>query len=137
MKMQIYLAGSMGNLTFEESDKWRRKLKEELLQRSDEIKIINPNDYFNFQQKQHETEAEVRNFDLRLVRQSGLIVVNFNDPTSIGTAQELAVANELRIPVIGINESNYNLHPWLSVCCERIFVNIEQVLEYLTDFYLN
>lgn len=130
----------MGNLTFEESNNWRVSLKNELLDigRNLGIKInaINPNDYFNFLHKSHESEKEVRNFDLRLVKKSDFIIVNFNDPNSIGTSQELAIANEYSIPVIGLNAEKYNIHPWLIECCERIFYQMDTLIEYIKDFYI-
>ena len=130
----------MGNLTFEQSNQWRIRIKEKVLNHAKDtdgnVAVKNPNDYFNFLYKSHESEREVRNFDLWLIRNSNLIVVNFNDPKSIGTAQELAIAYELRIPILGLNAENYVLHPWLKECCDRIFVNESQLVDYITDFYL-
>lgn len=130
----------MGNLTFEESNNWRVSLKNELLDIGHnlgiKINVINPNDYFNFLHKSHESEKEVRNFDLRLVKKSDFIIVNFNDPNSIGTAQELAIANEYSIPVIGLNADKHNIHPWLIECCERIFYQMDTLIEYIKDFYI-
>ena len=136
----IYLAGGMGDLTFEESNEWRRCLKEKILSHTKDINsrvvVKNPNEYFNFIFKFHETESEVKNFDLNLVRKSDLVIVNFNDPHSIGTSQELAVANEYRIPVIGLNVDRYNIHPWLKLSCERIFDDMDKLLEYVKNYYL-
>lgn len=136
---QIYLAGGMKNVNFEVSNAWRKKIIEHF--QSDyrlryTVSFINPNNYFNFLQKSHKTEREIREFDLLKVRESELIIVNFNDPNSIGTAQELAVAYEYRIPVIGLNVENEELHPWLIECCNRIFTNFDEMLQYVKDFYL-
>lgn len=100
------------------------------------LHIINPNDYFNILYKFHESEKEVRNFDLRHVKTSDLIIVNFNDPNSIGTAQELAVGYELKIPIVGFHADKHRLHPWLVECCERIFSKEELLIEYIKNFYL-
>lgn len=128
----------MTGLTFEESNDWRVFIKNKLIQIADSsVKIINPNDYFNFLLKTHETEREVKNFDLHLVRNSDLIVVNFNAPNSIGTAQELAVANENKIPILGLNEHNFKLHLWLVESCERIFDNRTDLIYYIRDYYLS
>lgn len=131
----------MGDLTFEESNEWRVCIKRELCNYTKDIglnvNIINPNDYYNFIKKSHETEYEVRQFDLNLVRRSDLIIVNFNDPHSIGTSQELAIANEHRIPVIGLNESQVVLPPWLKLSCDRIFNKKIELLDYVKWFYFN
>lgn len=135
---QIYLAGGMTGLTFEESNDWRVFIKNKLIQIADSsVKIINPNDYFNFLLKTHETEREVKNFDLHLVRNADLIIVNFNAPNSIGTAQELAVANENKIPILGLNKHNFKLHPWLVESCERIFDNSMDLIYYVRNYYLS
>lgn len=135
---KIYLAGGMTGLTFEESNDWRVFIKNKLIQIADSsVKIINPNDYFNFLLKTHETEREVKNFDLHLVRNADLIIVNFNAPNSIGTAQELAVANENKIPILGLNKHNFKLHPWLVESCERIFDNSMDLIYYVRNYYLS
>lgn len=126
----IYLAGGMTGLTFEESNGWRKYLSEKL-----EHNTLNPNDYFNPHESNHGSEKEARNYDLMLLKKCDLVIVNFNTPNSIGTAQELAVAYENHIPVIGVNENKYELHPWLVECCERIFSSIDELIEYVNYYY--
>lgn len=135
----VYLAGGMQGMSLEECNQWRECVRNKcknIESTKYNVDIINPNDYFNFFNKQHKSEREVREFDLWKVRKSDLIVVNFNNPNSIGTAQELAVAYEYRIPIIGLNESNIQLHPWLIECCNRIFDDIDEMISYIKDFYL-
>ncbi len=137
----IYLAGGMGNLSFEEQNQWRVRIKcylEDFVDsRLYKVYVINPVDYYNFQEKQHKSEREVMEFDLYKVRHSDLIIVNFNDPKSLGTVAELAVAHEHQIPIIGLNENKNELHPWCTELCNRIFDNMDEMLSYITEFYLN
>lgn len=135
---KIYLAGGMSDLTFEESNEWRLLCKEAFAKGNSDIDAIlyNPNDYFNFQTKKHISEREIKEFDLNLVRNSNLIIVNFNAPRSIGTAQELAIARELKIPIVGLNEKNRKLHPWLIEDCARIFGDIDDMIDYVKVCYL-
>lgn len=126
----IYLAGGMTGLTFEESNEWRKYLNGKLVHN-----VINPNDYFNPHENNHSSEKEVRNYDLMLLKKCDLVIANFNAPNSIGTAQELAVAYENHITVIGLNENKYELHPWLVECCERIFSSIDELIEYVNYYY--
>lgn len=138
MVKQIYLAGGMSGMKFEDCNRWRVAVKDWVKQFHDSsIKVINPNDYYNFRSPTHKTEKEVRDFDLWLLRHSDLVIVNFNNPSSIGTAQELAIASELRIPVIGLNEQRFRLHPWLSESVERIFDDLAEMLEYVSTYYLD
>ena len=138
--MTIYLAGGMSGLSFKDSNGWRAVVTMALESHgcnTGRLIIINPNDYYNFQEKTYETEREVREFDLYKLRHSDLVIVNFNDPKSIGTAQELAVAAEHRIPVVGLNRDGVDLHPWLQECVNRMFVSMDDLIQYVNDFYLS
>lgn len=140
-KFQIYLAGGMGNLSFEEQNKWRKTVFEMLaplwISPGIDFDIVNPVDYFNFQTKKHETEREVMEFDLWKVRNSDLIIVNFNDPHSLGTMAEMAIAYEHRIPILGLNLSDVELHPWQIEMTNRIFNDMDSLIDYTIEFYLN
>ena len=138
----IYLSGGMqkfGKDNFEEGNKWRKYCKN-ALETSEcdyKVKVCNPNDLFNFKDEpQHKTEREVMNLDIHKLRQSDLVIVNFNDKWSLGTMSEIAIAYDRRIPVIGLDIDNQELHPWEVCMCERIFDDIDEMLDYIQDFYL-
>ena len=61
---------------------------------------------------------------------------NFNDNWSLGTMSEIAIAYDRGIPVIGLNVDNQELHSWQVCMCERIFNNIDEMVDYIEDFYL-
>ena len=139
----IYLAGGMGKFgkdEFNKANEWRNYCKSilENFEGNYEAKVINPNDYFNFvdEPPAYRTQREIMEFDLDKVRHSDLIIVNFNDMYSLGTMAEWAIAYERRIPVVGLNENNDELHPWQIEFCNRIFDNIDEMLDYVEDFYL-
>ncbi|MDE6433547.1 MAG: hypothetical protein K2L07_04900 [Lachnospiraceae bacterium] len=102
------------------------------------VKIINPNDYFNFMDEnpKYASQKEVMEFDLHKVRTSDLLIINFNDMYSLGSMAELAIAYERRIPVIGLDVDKQSLHPWQNEMCSRIFSDINEMLDYIEDFYL-
>lgn len=133
-----YLAGGMTGLTQDEQVMWRKHVKKRLesCECDYKVKVCNPVDYFNFQEKLHETEREVMEFDLHKVRTSNLIIINFNAPQSLGTMAEIAIAYEHRIPVIGLNEKGLELHPWQVEMCARIFDDMGEMLDYVESFYL-
>ena len=129
-----------GRENFEEADKWRRYCKK-TLEYCDGIHtviVVNPNEYFSFQDEEalYKSEREVMKFDLYKLRMSDLVIVNFNDKHSLGTMSEIAIAYDRRIPIIGLNASKEKLHPWQNLMCERIFDNIDEMLDYIEDFYL-
>lgn len=139
---RIYTAGGMskfGKDNFEDSNKWRKYCKDNL-ESFDclyNVRVDNANDYYNFfDEPVYDSEREVMEFDIRKVKHSDLIICNFNDPKSLGTMAEIAIAYDNRIPVIGLNERNFDLHPWEIEFCTKMFTDINKMLEYIKDFYL-
>lgn len=139
-KVKIYLSGSMSGVSFEEQSKWRNQIQDAVKYNYDYEKkpvFFNPVQYFNFEEERHESEREAMNFDLNALRKSDLIVVNFNNPSSIGTSMEMMLGYEMRIPILGLNKDKKKIHPWLECCCDRIFNNMKDLVEYIVTFYLN
>lgn len=139
-KVKIYLSGGMGNLSFEEQSKWRKKIMDAIKYEYDCEKkpmFFNPIDYYNFEEVRYRSEREVMEFDLYNLRNSDLVIVNFNDPKSLGTCAELAIAKELNIPVVGINKNNQELHPWLIEFTTRMCSSLREAVNYVVEFYLN
>lgn len=139
----IYLCGGMGKFgkeNFNEGNKWRKYCKTTLenYECDHKVNAINPNDYFNFvdEPPKYNTQDEVMRFDLHKLRNSDLVIANFNDIYSLGSMAEIAIAYDRDIPVIGLNELDQDLHPWQICMCERIFTNIDEMLDYIEDFYL-
>ena len=138
--VHIYLSGGMGNLDFEEQSKWRQQVIDAITFNYECRKkpiFFNPVNYFNFVDIRYKTQKEVMDFDLNALRNSDLIIVNFNDPSSLGTCAELAIAYDMKTPIIGINKDNKELHPWLKSFCNRMCSSIKEAVEYVVDFYLN
>lgn len=139
-KVRIYLSGAMGSVSFEEQSKWRRQVIDAIKYNYDCAKqpiFFNPVDYYNFEEVRYRSEREVMEFDLYNLRRSNLVVVNFNDPKSIGTAMELLLAKEKNIPVIGFGVNGQTIHPWLLECCTRVCENLKEAVEHIVEFYLN
>ena len=138
--VKVYLSGAMGALSYEEQSRWRQKIIDAIKFDYDcekKPRFFNPVDYYNFEEVRYKTQREVMNFDLNALRNSNLVIVNFNDPSSLGTCAELAIAYDMKIPIIGINEDNKELHPWLECFCDRMCTSIKEAVEYVVEFYLN
>lgn len=140
---QIYLCGGMGKFgkdNFEKSNAWRIYCKNTLenCECDYNVKAINPNDYFNFKEEQpkYVSQREVMELDLHKLRNSNLVIVNFNDMYSLGSMSELAISYDRRIPIIGLDIDNQELHPWQIEMCNRIFSDIDEMLDYVEDYYL-
>lgn len=132
--------GKFGKEKFDVGNNWRTNCKNilEEFEGNYNVRVINPNDYFNFKEEPpvYKTQREVMEFDLNKVRNSDLIIVNFNDMYSLGTMSEIAIAYEKKIPIIGLDTENQNLHPWQVEMTNRIFNNIDEMLEYIKNYYL-
>ena len=138
---RIYLSGGMGSLSFDEQSIWRSKVINAIKFGDYDLKktpiFFNPVNYYNFEEKNQKTEREAMEFDLYNLRNSDIVVVNFNDEKSIGTAMELMLANEMNKPIIGLNKDKKELHPWLECCCTRICDDLRELVEHVVEFYLN
>ena len=139
----IYLCGGMGKFgkdNFEEGNNWRIYCKKilENYKCDFKIRVCNPNDYYNFKDEPpaYNSQLEVMKFDLHKLRKSDLVIVNFNDMCSLGSMSEMAIAYDRDIPIIGINIDKKYLHPWQTCMCEKIFYDIDEMLNYVKNYYL-
>lgn len=138
----IYLAGGMGALSLEEQTRWRKQVRDAIIYGDYDCEykplFFDPTQYYNFEKPlKHKSEGESMEFDLYNLKRSDLVVVNFNDPKSIGTAMELMIAKENGIPIIGLNEDGAELHPWLIECVNRMCDDMRELVNHVVDFYLN
>ena len=143
-KLTIYLAGRMSGLTKDGYTRWRKELTDALYDESvlvgSNIQVINPATYFDFDNMDRHLEKEVMQFDLNMVRQSDIVIVNVDDvSSSIGTAIELYEANRLNIPVIAYTYSgivNDSIHPWIQECLSTVQMCKQELINYVRDFYM-
>lgn len=137
----VYLSGGMSGLSFDEQRKWRRKVQNAILYGGYDCEVkpafFDPTNYYTLEELVHKSEREAMEFDLNALRKSDLVIVNFNAPNSLGTAMELMLAYEYRIPVIGLNTDGIDLHPWLIECCTRICDDMYELVGHVVEFYLN
>ena len=139
-KVKIYLSGGIGNISFEERSKWRQQVIDAIKFNYDcekEPIFFNPVNYYDFEEVRYKTQREVMEFDLNALRNSDLVIVNFNDPSSLGTCAELAIAYDMKIPIVGINKDGKELHPWLTEFTSRMCYSVREAVEYVVEFYLN
>ena len=137
---KIYMAGGMTDLSFEEQNNWRLAVKKNLENYDCDYKVkcFNPVDFYNmYDSSLYDSDLEVMQFDLHNVKTSNLVIMNFNDMRSLGSQSELAIAWERGIPVIGLNESEQQLHSWQYCMCSKVFTNMDDMLDYIKRYYLN
>ena len=144
-RLKIYLAGKMSGLNYTDMNKWRVKVKNKLLNKTTfgsdvSLQIVNPVDYYNFEEKTHQSEIEIEDYDLAHVKSSDIIIVNLEGlSSSDGTKIELHDAKyNNKIPVIAFGDIQLyeSLHPWIKNAITRVEPNIESVCEYIFGFYM-
>lgn len=138
---KIYLSGGMGSLSFEEQYRWRKQVHDSIkfadCNYQKKLDIFNPVEHYNFVDKHQKSEREVFEYDLYNLRNSNLVIVNFNDEKSLGTAMELILAKERNVPVIAFGANGKEIHPWLLECCTRVCDSMKECVEHVVEFYLN
>lgn len=137
----IYLCGSITGLSLKEAREWRIRIKNKIQNSAKDIgipiKVFDPCTYYNYETTDYDSEHEVRQFELHMLKKSDLVIVNLaNFSKSIGSSQELAIADEYRIPVIALNEEKQELHPWIEDCIWKSFDDENKMIEYITYYYL-
>lgn len=144
-RLKIYLAGKMSGLTYAEMNEWRVKVKNKLLNATTfslnvSLQIVNPVDYYNFEEKLHQSEIEIEDYDLAHVKSSDLVIVNLDGlSSSDGTKIELHDAKyNNKIPVIAFGDIRLykELHPWIKNAITRVEPDIESICKYIRDFYM-
>lgn len=145
----IYLSGGMTGIPKEEASNWRKRFKEIFYEELFKSKqknpfieypspfiIIDPTDtFYPSPDNSLIYEREAYNYETYWALQAKIIVVNLNSLSSIGTAQELMLANtntNYCPKIIGfIEKDKYDkLHPWNQMACTTI-QTYEESLDYI------
>ena len=139
----VYLAGKMNGLSYDEMNKWRIRADAALhnagYTTGTKVRANNPVNYYNFEKQEYQSDKEVMDFDLALIKKSDIVLVNLDGlDSSIGTAIELYECMNSKIPVIpfGTDNAYWKLHPWVSLCITRKDDSIESSVEYIKNFYM-
>lgn len=138
--VHVYLSGGMSGLSMEEQNKWRLQVINAIKYNNECEKkpvFFNPVDHYNFEEQYHKSEREIFEYDLYNLRKSDVVIVNFNNPSSIGTAAELILAKEYHIPVIAFGVDGKDIHSWLLECCTRVCDDLREAVSHVVDYYLN
>lgn len=148
MNKTVYLAGAMScYFNMEQHDypkQWREDAKKYVKQLYDDIALISPTDFYVIGKNYHKSETEVMRFDLRMVRESDIILVNLKDlHSSLGTSDEILYAFISGKPVIGFLEDESevkNIHPWKLEQIDRLETGecaMKSAIDYIYKYYVD
>lgn len=148
MNRVVYLAGAMScYFNTEQHDypkKWREDAKKYVKKLYDDITMVSPTDFYQIGKNYHQSEIEVMRFDLRMVRESDIVLVNLRDlHTSLRTSDEILYAFISGKPVIGFLDDESavkNIHPWKVEQIDRIETgkdSMKRAIDYIYRYYVD
>lgn len=138
---QIYLAGKMGGLTYEEYTGWRKDCRKLITSNffsegTYDVHVLDPSIVYNFENPTHKTEKEIMRYELREVKKSAVVLVNLDGiDTSTGTIMEVLHAFENDVPVIGVGNTDI-VHPWIVECLDRVEETFKEAIDYIWKYYM-
>lgn len=135
---KIYLCGKCTGITFEEMNRWREEMKEKATMLANS-KCFNPCDYFGKEWIEKDLSFQEkllnRDFYISALKSCNIVVANFKDiETSVGSIWEIALANELKIPIMAFNVPN-KIHDWLEATISWKCDNLDDVIYYIGKYY--
>lgn len=136
--IKIYLAGP-AYYEEDEGRTWRLKadqmFKAAVSDKDCVIKIIDPMNFFNYSDADHQSDSQVKKFYTDQILHSRLVLCNLDHTrTSPGTAQELQYAVDHNVPIIGFSTED-EVYPWLKVDCQCVMPSMLQAIDYIVDKY--
>lgn len=140
-RTRVYLSGGMskfGKENYDESNNWRVDITRDLVDGSmTEIECFNPNHHFSFKDFDIDkwSEREIMNYDIKQLLQCDVVIYNANDPYSLGSMAELAIAYTNNIPIYILNKKKHDLHPWIKNMAEHIFEYENELIDYILNHY--
>lgn len=139
---QVYLAGGITGLSKGEAEDWRNEAKEMIESLTNrQLICFSPTDHYSeFNDSGYVNEMAAFHYDLYRLKRSDLVLVNMDNPKSLGTMAELAIAYDHGIPIIAyFNKSSTEGHPWQQCMIDEWFGSLKDAVEhilanYYTDF---
>ena len=141
MSCKIYLSGGITGLSDIEQKRWRKDVIHgfKLFVNPKEVDIFDPTDYdySDVSDDTLERERFAMQNDLRHLYDSNVVICNISsNPFSVGTNMELGIAFKLDIPIIFYNPTDVELHPWHHLMCEAAVNDIEDLVEFVKEYYI-
>lgn len=148
MNRTIYLVGAMScYFNADQHDypkQWWEDAKVYVKQCYEDITLVSPTDYYEIGENYYQSETEVMRFDLRIVKEPDIVLVNLRDlHSSLGTSDEILYAFISGKSVIGFIEDKEevkNIHLWKIERIDRIETGkdaMEKAIDYIYKYYVD
>ena len=130
---KIYLCGPIMDEHAGRARTWRAVARRRL---SRDFVILDPMRR-NFKDREVDSANEIVDFDLQDVRDSDIVLVNYNKP-SIGTAMEVFYAgHDLRRFVVAFSPFSFkDSSPWMVKFCTKILPSLEEAIAYIREHFI-
>ena len=143
-EIKIYTCGKMKGLTYEEQMSWRNNIQRLIENRfkysydgSTKLTFVHPPQYYRYDKDYQKSEREIMEWELNQIRDTDILIINAEGiGESVGSHFEMGVAWSMNhfgnkyISVIGINENEECLHPWI----QESFLRVEDSMSDAADF---
>ena len=128
----IYLSGPIMDEHAGHAREWRESAKKNL---DKQFKILDPMRR-QFVDRKVDSANEIVEFDLQDVRDTDIILVNYNKP-SIGTSMEVFYAShDLGKFVVAFSPFEFkDCSPWMVRYCTKILDSLEDACEYINTHF--
>ena len=135
-KLRVYLSGAT-KLVDEDFQSWRDKCLE-IGENGfcPSIKFIDPISYFNYTDKQPNTDKQCIDLFMWLVEKSNILLINLdNSDISCGSVAEVEHAYCNNIPIIGFGNNPKTWYSWAKERCSVTFDCLEDSIYYIDITY--
>ena len=128
----VYLSGPIMDEAEGTAREWRETAKELL---KDHFRLLDPMRR-KFVDRQVDSANEIVEFDLQDVRNSDIVLVNYNRP-SIGTSMEVFYASHNQGKfVVAFSPLEYkDCSPWMARFCTKILPTLEDAVAYIITHF--
>ena len=134
-KINIYLAGGMEGISYDDSCSWRVDIANKL---HHWCHVFNPWDHVSDFKEFAMEDREAMDYDIYQLLHSDIMIMNINNKFSVGTNAEMGIAYTHKIPILSIHENTTEeLHPWQKCMSTKIFKNIDDVVSYIAQHYVD
>jgi nucleoside 2-deoxyribosyltransferase len=132
-KKRIYLSGPIMDEHVGTAQTWRERAKTEL---RDHFVMLDPMRR-NFKDREVDSANEIVEFDLQDVRDTDILLVNYNK-ASIGTAMEVFfAAHDLGKFVVAFSPFTFkDCSPWMVRYCTKILPTLDEAITYIREHFI-
>lgn len=136
MKLNVYLSGSVlhSDDTFQN---WRERCNR--LQEHDtslSINFIDPIKYFNYTDKNPQTDKQCLDLFMYLVDKSDILLLNLdNSKNSCGAMMELEHAYCKGIPIIAFGKDSDTWYNWAELRASVVLRDLYEAISYIDSYY--